>query len=65
MNDFKFKSSVVSEEIKFVEWEIKPNSKIKNGSVLFLYEYKNSKDGLLNSLRKLLVIFLNLTLYSK
>jgi len=45
MTDFKFKSVVPSEEIKFVEWKIKTNSKITNGSVLFLYEYKNSKDG--------------------
>ena len=49
MADFKFKSVLPSEDIKFVEWKIKANSKISNGSVLFLYEYKNSKDGSSNT----------------
>ena len=49
MADFKFKSVLHSEHIKFVECKIKANSKISNGSALFLYEYKNSKGGSSNT----------------
>ena len=44
-SDFKLTSLAPSDQVKFVEWKIKHNSKLSNGTIIFTYECTNAKDG--------------------
>jgi hypothetical protein len=45
MNQHIFRAAnLPKEQVKLVEWKIKPNAKLSKGSLVFAYEY--STDGL-------------------